>query len=57
LLHDGSLTEAERMLERATLHYPVAPDAFALLGEAAARRGHRAAAASARAKQAALSGP
>ena len=41
LLLDGSLTEAERVLERATLQYPVAPDAFALLGEAAARRGHR----------------
>ena len=55
LLLDGSLTEAERVLERATLQYPVAPDACALLGEAAARRGHRAAAEAARRKQAALS--
>ena len=55
LLLDGSLTEAERVLERATLQYPVAPDAFALLGEASARRGHRAAAEAARRKQAALS--
>jgi predicted Zn-dependent protease len=54
LLLDGSLTEAERVLERATLHYPIAPDAFALLGEAAARRGHRTAALAARAKHAAL---
>ena len=54
LLLDGSLIAAERVLERATLQYPVAPDAFALLAEAAARRGHRAAAELARRKQAAL---
>ena len=55
LLLDGSLIAAERVLERATLQFPIAPDAFALLGEAAARRGHKAAAESARRKQAALS--
>ena len=54
LLLDGSLIAAERVLERATLQFPIAPDAFALLGEAAARRGHRAAAELARRKQAAL---
>ena len=54
LLLDGSLIAAERVLERATLQYPIAPDAFRLLGEAAARRGHRAAADAARRKQAAL---
>jgi Flp pilus assembly protein TadD len=54
LLLDGSLTQAERVLERATLQYPIAPEAFGLLGEAAARRGHRAAADLARRKQAAL---
>ncbi len=55
LLLDGSLIAAERVLERATLQFPIAPEAFALLGEAAARRGHRAAAELARRKQAALS--
>jgi Flp pilus assembly protein TadD len=50
LLLDGSLAAAERTLDRATSLFPVAPGAFGLLAEAAARRGHHAAAVVARAK-------
>ena len=54
LLLDGSLAAAERTLHDATRLFPVAPGAFGLLAEAAARRGHHAAAAVARAKHDAL---
>jgi tetratricopeptide (TPR) repeat protein len=54
LLLDGSLGAAERTLQRAVRQAPVSPTTFTLLAEAAARRGHAAEAAYARAQRALL---
>jgi tetratricopeptide (TPR) repeat protein len=54
LLMAGQTTRAERVLRQATLRYPVAPDAFLYLAEAARRSGHMAAARRALADYAAL---